>query len=58
MFNPTVYGASTGIGAVTNYNVARLNAGVPGAQSRDLPAQARDLVAKMQAHNSEVGHLR
>jgi len=52
-YNPTVFGASTGIGTVTNWNVAKLNAGVPGAQSVDLAGQARDLVSKILAH-SEV----
>jgi len=52
-FNPNVFGASRGIGAVNVWNNAQLNAGVPGAQSSDLPGQARDLVHKMQIH-SEV----
>jgi lysophospholipase L1-like esterase len=49
-YNPSLFGYSRGIGDVNVWNVAQLNAGVPGAQSSDLPAQARDLVHKMQIH--------
>jgi len=51
-YNPSVYGGSNGIGPVTNYNIAKLNAGVPGAQSADLAAQARDLIAKILADSA------
>jgi len=50
-YNPQVFGQSKGIGAVNVWETAQLNAGVPGAQSSDLPGQARDLVHKMQIHN-------
>ncbi len=53
-YNPNLFGSSNGVGDVNVWNVAHLNAGVPGAQSSDLVAQARDLVHKMQIH-SEVG---
>jgi len=49
-YNPGVFGASINIGTVNNWNSAKLNAGVPGAQSSDLIAQARDLVSKILAH--------
>jgi len=52
-YNPALFGMSHGIGAVNVWNVAQLNAGVPGAESSDLVGQARDLVHKMQIH-SEV----
>uniref|UniRef100_A0A914UZU2 Uncharacterized protein n=1 Tax=Plectus sambesii TaxID=2011161 RepID=A0A914UZU2_9BILA len=49
-YNPQVFGASTGIGTVNVWDVAKLDAGVPGAVSGDLYDQAVDLVAKMQTH--------
>jgi len=50
-YNPKLFGASKGIGAVNVWETAQLNAAVPGAQSGDLVGQARDLVHKMQIHD-------
>jgi lysophospholipase L1-like esterase len=49
-YNPQVFGASNGVGTVTVWERAQLNAGVPGAESGDLLGQARDLVQKMRTH--------
>lgn len=49
-YNSQVFGASHGTGTVNVWEVAQLNAGVPGAESGDLYGQARDLVSKMQSH--------
>ncbi|KAK0428007.1 hypothetical protein QR680_010540 [Steinernema hermaphroditum] len=50
-FNPNLFGASTGIGSVNVWESAQLNEGFPGAQSSDLPRQAKDLVDKMKSHH-------
>ncbi|XP_027995990.2 phospholipase B1, membrane-associated [Eptesicus fuscus] len=42
-FNPQILGFSTG----TREDTAGLNVAVEGARARDMPAQARDLVARM-----------
>uniref|UniRef100_A0AC34Q5K4 Lipase_GDSL domain-containing protein n=1 Tax=Panagrolaimus sp. JU765 TaxID=591449 RepID=A0AC34Q5K4_9BILA len=50
-FNPNLFGQSKGIGAADVWQVAYLNAGVPGAKADDLPGQALDLVQKLQTHS-------
>uniref|UniRef100_A0A8R1HM15 Lipase_GDSL domain-containing protein n=1 Tax=Caenorhabditis japonica TaxID=281687 RepID=A0A8R1HM15_CAEJA len=49
-FNPDLIGPSKGIGSENVWEVAHLNMGVPGAESRDLIGQARALVNTMKAH--------
>ncbi|TKR59958.1 hypothetical protein L596_029561 [Steinernema carpocapsae] len=49
-FNPKLFGQSHGVGSVNVWESAYLNAGVPGAQSSDLPGQAKDLVQKIKTH--------
>ncbi|XP_077008603.1 phospholipase B1, membrane-associated [Tamandua tetradactyla] len=44
-FNPHLHGFSTG----TREETAGLNAAVEGARARDMPGQARDLVARMRS---------
>ncbi|CAI4223707.1 unnamed protein product [Auanema sp. JU1783] len=52
-FNPKVFGYSNGIGSANVWEISRLNQGIPGAESGDLPSQARTLVSLMKQH-SEV----
>ncbi|EGT52914.1 hypothetical protein CAEBREN_29302 [Caenorhabditis brenneri] len=50
-FNPNLVGASKGIGSENVWEVAHLNMGVPGAESKDIIGQARALVNTMHSHS-------
>ncbi|CAI5441626.1 unnamed protein product [Caenorhabditis angaria] len=50
-FNPNLVGYSTGIGSENVWEVAKLNMGVPGAESKDIVVQARRLVNLMHSHS-------
>ncbi|GMR37235.1 hypothetical protein PMAYCL1PPCAC_07430, partial [Pristionchus mayeri] len=49
-FNPDLFGYSTGTGSANVWKTSKLNAAVPGAESRDLIGQANDLVRRMKEH--------
>uniref|UniRef100_A0A7E4ZW18 Phospholipase B1, membrane-associated n=1 Tax=Panagrellus redivivus TaxID=6233 RepID=A0A7E4ZW18_PANRE len=49
-FNPSVFGYALGISANDVWAHAHLNLGFPGAESGDLPGQAKKLVQLMNAH--------
>ncbi|CAB3404565.1 unnamed protein product [Caenorhabditis bovis] len=50
-FNPNLVGYSKGIGSENVWEVAHLNMGVPGAESKDIIRQARNLVNAMHSHS-------
>ncbi|CAP23709.2 Protein CBG02892 [Caenorhabditis briggsae] len=50
-FNPNLVGASKGIGSENVWEVAHLNMGVSGAESKDIIGQARTLVSTMHSHS-------
>ncbi|CAD6191747.1 unnamed protein product [Caenorhabditis auriculariae] len=50
-FNPNIIGYSQGIGSENVWEVAHLNMGVPGDESKDIAKQARNLVTAMKAHS-------
>lgn len=52
-FNPKLVGYSTGIGSSNVWEISQFNQAVPGAETIDMPTQARRLVNLMQTH-SEV----
>ncbi|CAJ0963176.1 unnamed protein product, partial [Mesorhabditis belari] len=49
-FNPSIQGYAVGTGSENVWEVARLNGGVPGAESGDLKGQAESLITKMKNH--------
>lgn len=49
-----MFGYSNGIGSPNVWEIARLNVAMPGANAKDLPGQARQLVQLLQQH-TEVG---
>ncbi|CAJ0577308.1 unnamed protein product, partial [Mesorhabditis spiculigera] len=53
-YNPKLYGYSLGIGGQMVWEVAQFNLAYPGANAKDLPDQAKDLVARMKAHSDVI----
>ncbi|CAA92221.2 Triacylglycerol lipase [Caenorhabditis elegans] len=53
-YNPDVFGYSNGIGSPNVWEIARLNVAMPGANAKDLPGQARQLVQLLQQHTEVV----
>lgn len=49
-YNPNLFGYSNGIGSPNVWEISRLNVAMPGANAKDLPGQARQLVALLQQH--------
>uniref|UniRef100_A0A914W4X5 Phospholipase B1, membrane-associated n=1 Tax=Plectus sambesii TaxID=2011161 RepID=A0A914W4X5_9BILA len=53
-FNPQLFGQSYNIGPTNVWDVAYLNAGIPGDVAGDLPGQAQDLVTRLQSHPDKI----
>ncbi|PIO72617.1 hypothetical protein TELCIR_05447 [Teladorsagia circumcincta] len=49
-YNPNLFGYSNGIGSPNVWEVAKLNVAMPGAEAKDLPGQAQQLVGLLQTH--------
>ncbi|XGW33253.1 hypothetical protein V3C99_017598, partial [Haemonchus contortus] len=54
VYNPKLFGYSNGIGSPNVWEVARLNVAMPGAEAKDLPGQAQQLVGLLQTHPEAV----
>ncbi|CAD6185479.1 unnamed protein product [Caenorhabditis auriculariae] len=53
-YNPNLFGYSVGIGSPNVWEIAYLNVAMPGANAKDLPGQARQLVSLLKEHTESV----